>query len=141
VTRLNRVEHRFVEFVPDPLEPGIVYVSVEYATVVHLCCCGCGNKVVTPLSPAQWKLNYDGEAISLTPSVGSGALACNSHYFITRNEVRWAKPLTKQETAAALRRDQSVTQKHYVPEPAATGHPRKQKWWRRLWSRIRRATS
>ncbi|MDH2356437.1 DUF6527 family protein [Bradyrhizobium sp. SSUT112] len=23
---------------------------------MHLCCCGCGREVVTPLTPAQWRL-------------------------------------------------------------------------------------
>lgn len=111
--RVDRVEPRFVEFVPEVLEDGVLYISVAYGAVVHRCCCGCGEKVSTPLSPAQWKITYDGETASLSPSVGSGWLPCNSHYFITRNQVRWATPLTRAQTAAALGRDRSAVSKHY----------------------------
>jgi Family of unknown function (DUF6527) len=124
-----RVEPQFVEFVPDVLDEGVVYVSIPYGAIVHRCCCGCGEKVSTPLSPAQWELTYDGEQISLSPSVGNGALPCNSHYFITRNEVRWARPLSKAETSASLRHDNEVVMQHYVPDPAATSSRRP--WWRR----------
>ena len=33
--RRQKVEHQFVEFIPDQLEEGVVYVSITYATVVH----------------------------------------------------------------------------------------------------------
>ena len=65
--RASTIEHRFVEYVPAELEEGVVYVSTTYATVVHLCACGCGTKVVTPLSPAEWTVSFDGESISLSP--------------------------------------------------------------------------
>jgi Family of unknown function (DUF6527) len=35
----------------------------------NLCCCGCGEKVVTPLRPTDWKLIFDGKTISLDPSL------------------------------------------------------------------------
>jgi hypothetical protein len=129
---VNRIEPQFVEFLPDVLEDGVVYISMEYGAVVHLCCCGCGEKVSTPLSPAQWSLTYDGENITLSPSVGSGTLPCNSHYNITRNEVRWAPTMTKAQTAAALTRDRAVVTEHL--EHAA---PRK-RWWSRIAGWFRR---
>ena len=43
----NRIAHEFVEFIPEKLEEGVVYVSFEYATAMHLCCCGCGREVST----------------------------------------------------------------------------------------------
>ena len=57
--------HEFVEFIPDAIEEGKIYVSIEYATAVHKCACGCGKEVVTPLSPTDWKLIFDGKTISL----------------------------------------------------------------------------
>jgi hypothetical protein len=36
-----------------------LYVSLEYATAIHACACGCGNEVVTPLSPNGWKLTFE----------------------------------------------------------------------------------
>jgi hypothetical protein len=50
------MQHKFVEFIPDELDTGVLYISTTYATVVHKCCCGCGNEVVTPLTPNDWQL-------------------------------------------------------------------------------------
>jgi hypothetical protein len=60
--------HEFVESIPDVLEEGKIYVSIEYATVVHECCCGCRKEVVTPLSPTDWRLIFDGKKVSIDPS-------------------------------------------------------------------------
>jgi hypothetical protein len=128
--RVEGVEPKFVDFIPDDLEHGVIYVSIPYGAVVHACCCGCGEKVSTPLSPAQWSLTYDGERISLSPSVGSGALPCNSHYVIRRNRVRWAVPLTTAQTAAALQRDRAVIAEHYEPPPTDT--QKRSRWWMRV---------
>jgi hypothetical protein len=133
--RIDHIEPEFIDRVPDVLEPGVIYVSIRYDAVIHACCCGCGEKVATPLSPAEWALTYDGERISLDPSIGNGALACNSHYWITRNEVRWAPPLTKAQTAAAHARDQVAIERHLAPpiQPDSSSRP---SWWRRLLRRV-----
>jgi hypothetical protein len=86
-----KMQHKFVEFIPDELDTGVLYISTTYATVVHKCCCGCGNEVVTPLTPNDWQLTYDGETITLFPSIGNWSLPCRSHYWIKRNDVRWAE--------------------------------------------------
>jgi len=65
------LKREFVEFIPEELKEGTVYVSIRFATVSHLCVCGCKNKVVTPLRPADWKLIFDGKSVSLHPSVGN----------------------------------------------------------------------
>ena len=36
------------------------------------CACGCGTGISLPLGSAEWKLEYDGETVSLRPSVGIG---------------------------------------------------------------------
>lgn len=95
----------FVEFVPRELEQGILYVSMRYATTVHLCPCGCGNRVVLPLSPAEWTLHYDGEHISLQPSIGNWEYPCQSHYWITANQIRWARGFTKKEINEVRNKD------------------------------------
>ena len=97
----HTVEPRFVKTVPRQLEPGVLYVSVDYGTVVHACCCGCGQEVVTPLTPTDWRMTYDGETVSLWPSVGSWNLPCQSHYVIDRNVVieqgRWGRSRIEAE--------------------------------------------
>lgn len=62
---------QFVEFIPDELQDATLYVSMRFATVSHLCACGCRSKVVTPLKPTDWKLTFDGKTITLYPSIGN----------------------------------------------------------------------
>jgi uncharacterized protein DUF6527 len=86
-----KLEHRFVEYMPDRLENGVLYVSTRFRIASHNCCCGCGNEVVLSLSPRTWKLIFDGETVSLRPSIGNWKLDCKSHYWISNNTVEWAE--------------------------------------------------
>jgi hypothetical protein len=112
--RHTELEPRFVKGVPRGLDPGILYVSMEYGTVVHSCCCGCGHEVVTPLTPTDWNLNYDGEGISLWPSVGNWNLPCQSHYIIDRNRVIECGRWSKAKIEAELNRDKTAKGKFYA---------------------------
>lgn len=103
--KITSIQSEFVEFVPSELIEGTLYISMSYATTVHLCACGCGNKVVLPLSPADWQMYFDGESISLTPSVGNWQFPCRSHYWIKDNNVRLAPPWTERQVAAGRARD------------------------------------
>lgn len=78
-----------VEFIPDSLEDGILYISIKYATAVHKCACGCQNLTVTPLNVNGWSLSLSNGNASLTPSIGNYSFKCKSHYFITDNEVKF----------------------------------------------------
>ena len=89
------IRHEFVEYMPEELASGVLYVSVAFATAVHKCCCGCGHEVVTPLSRSGWTLVFNGETVSLTPSIGSWGLACRSHYVIHQDRVQWVRPLSR----------------------------------------------
>jgi hypothetical protein len=89
VKRETALTHEFVEYFPDKLKDGTIYVSIPFATAVHKCCCGCGNQVVTPLSPTDWKLIFDGRSITLDPSIGNWNFPCQSHYWIRCNSVKW----------------------------------------------------
>ena len=95
-----RLNHVFVESFPESLEEGKLYVSMQYASVAHLCACGCGNEIVTPIRKRGWKLTFDGESITLLPSIGSHNLDCKSHYFIKENEIRWAGRLSGEAITA-----------------------------------------
>lgn len=94
------LEHRFVEFIPNELEDATLYVSIPYATAAHKCCCGCGKKVVTPITPTDWKLTYDGETVSLNPSIGNWGFMCRSHYWIDQNRAVWARQWSSDEIEA-----------------------------------------
>lgn len=87
--KIDKLRPEFVEYIPTVLEEGILYISMKYATAVHLCACGCRQKVVTPISPNAWSLLYDGEGITLSPSIGNYEQDCMSHYFIRRNRIIW----------------------------------------------------
>lgn len=69
--RTASIRPQFVEFVPEHLEADVFYLSRRYATAAHLCCCGCGCEIVTPLNPAKWRLTVTNEKVSLAPSVGN----------------------------------------------------------------------
>jgi hypothetical protein len=105
--------HKFVEFIPRELEANTIYVSIPYATAIHNCCCGCGNRVVTPLSPADWKLIFDGRTISLEPSIGNWRYPCRSHYWIRNNRVVWSDDWSDEEIAAGRRRDTRAMSAYY----------------------------
>ena len=109
----DHVTHAFVEFLPQPLEEGVVYISLPYKTMAHLCCCGCGSKVVTPLSPTGWQLTYDGKSISITPSIGSWNLDCQSHYWISRGQVFWARRWSRRMIDAGFERDRVEKENYY----------------------------
>lgn len=105
--------HEFVEFIPDELKEGTIYVSIKYATAAHKCCCGCGKEVVTPLTPTDWELTFDGESISLSPSIGNWSFDCKSHYWIVRNKVKWARRWSQKEIELGRSRDRSAKENYY----------------------------
>jgi hypothetical protein len=116
--RVKTLRHRFVETIPDSIEPGVLYVSMEYATAAHRCCCGCGEEVVTPFSPAQWQMSFNGDAVSLHPSVGNWNLRCRSHYVVREGRVIEAPQWTKEEIEAGRRRDEEARTKYLAGAPA-----------------------
>jgi len=110
----------FVDFIPGVVQEGILYLSLTYGTGVHKCCCGCGLEVVTPLTPTDWQLIYDGETVSLYPSIGNWDFPCRSHYWITQGQVEWAGPWSQAKIEEGRRQDW-LAKKHYfaLTQPAA----------------------
>ena len=119
------LKHEFVGFIPETLADGTIYISIAYSTVAHKCCCGCGHEVVTPLSPTDWKLIFDGDSVSLDPSIGNWSFACQSHYWIRRNRVQWAEQWSREEIQAGRSRDAALKKAHLgtPPTPANTASP------------------
>lgn len=111
------MKHEFVEFIPDVIEESILYVSMEYGTVAHKCCCGCGCEVVTPLTPTDWNLTYNGDSISLSPSVGNWEFECQSHYWIRKNRVEWAGQWTKEQIEQGREYDKELKEHFYTKKP------------------------
>lgn len=100
-----KIKHKFVQYIPDQVEARTLYISIEFGTAVHKCMCGCGNEVVTPLSPTDWELIYNGETVSLYPSIGNWGFTCESHYWITRNKVKFAEKWSEKKIELNRKRD------------------------------------
>ncbi len=133
--------YKFVRAIPDELEDRTLYVSMDYATVAHKCCCGCGREVVTPLSPVDWKLAYDGESISLSPSIGNWSFECKSHYWIEKNTIRWADQWSMEKIAVGRVHDRSAKERHYAGAGRGTqgaGGPAQRKSRKNFWSWLSR---
>lgn len=79
----------YITYVPEKMGQGILYISREFETALHLCLCGCGNEVVTPLSENGWILTESKGKVSLYPSIGNYSLPCRSHYVITQNKANF----------------------------------------------------
>jgi hypothetical protein len=140
MTKPTALKHEFVEFIPEDLDEGTVYVSIRFATASHKCCCGCGNKVVTPIRPTDWKLIFDGKTISLDPSIGNWSFPCRSHYWIRNNQIQWAGQWSEVDVNAGRAHDSNVKQKYFDAsrQEVAQSGPRKAEGnarpsrWRRI---------
>lgn len=119
--RRTSINHEFVEYIPAELTEGMLYISITYRTAVHRCACGCGNKVVTPISPADWQLLYDGDTVSLSPSIGNWSFPCRSHCWIRLNRIRWSGAWTDERIAAGRARDDQ-DRKRYFTDRGADAH-------------------
>jgi len=64
--------HEFTEFIPAQLREGnavcLDSLCQPRPTFAHA---GAATRVVTPISPADWQLIFDGDSVSLTPSIGN----------------------------------------------------------------------
>jgi hypothetical protein len=109
--------HELVERFPDEPVEGVLYVSMEFATTMHLCMCGCGETVITPLTPTDWRITYDGETVSLAPSVGNWSMRCESHYWLQDGRVRWSGRWSVEQIAAGRAHDRRVKAHSYGEAP------------------------
>lgn len=124
----------FTEHIPAEPEPGTLYVSMPFATAVHLCACGCGSKVVTPFGPHDWIMTFDG-TVTLRPSVGNGQQPCRSHYYLRSNRIQWLPPISAASSRAAGVHDRAAHLEASTPRSPTE----EVSWWRRLgvWMRNR----
>ena len=136
--------HEFVQFIPEELQQGTIYVSIRFATVAHLCACGCKTKVVTPLKPTDWKLTFDGKTITLDPSIGNWSFPCRSHYWVRNNRVQWAGNWSQERIDANREFDRRAKDRYFgeieeggldvVAANSESPHPHtKRTWWKTLW--------
>jgi len=127
-----KLEH--VQYIPKELKPGILYVSKEFGAVAHLCACGCGCKIRTPLGPTDWSLEETVDGPSLDPSVGNWQQACQSHYWIYRGEIKWADKWTPEQIASGRRYEQERSSTYYE----TLNQQKKENVLIRLWRKLSR---
>lgn len=130
---MKTLQHKFVVSAPDKLEPGYLYVSMEYCTALHLCACGCGNEVITPIAPDRWQLTFNGDGITLHPSIGNWLLPCKTHYWIKNNQIVDAEKWGRND----FRSNKIPSQKIDPEIPSVTAKPisspsKKEKWLTKL---------
>ncbi len=89
--KINELIPQFVEFTPDVLDSGVLYISEEFKVAIHLCACGCGTKTVTPIKEGEWTLTKNGGKVTLRPSIGNfmGEDPYHAHYYVTDNKIEW----------------------------------------------------
>lgn len=112
--------HKFVKAFPDKLDNGILYVSVEFGTAAHRCFCGCGSEVYTRFSPRDWSMKFNGEAVSISPSIGNWSFACQSHYILDSGRVHWADRWSRERIELGRLLDRERKDRHYKRDPIAS---------------------
>lgn len=123
--RASAITPAFVDTIPDRLEESTLYICERYRTAAHKCCCGCGEEVITPLTPADWSVRKEGKAVSLMPSIGNWSFACKSHYWIRKNQVIWAGALSQRQISEVKARDKA-DKEAYI---AVTNRQKEQQVW------------
>ena len=108
-----KFELQRVHYMPKELKPGVLYVSEEFDTAAHLCACGCGSKIRTPLGPTEWSVKETNSGPSLHPSVGNWQQPCQSHYWIKQGEIRWASKWTAEEIVIGRQQEEESRRAYY----------------------------
>ena len=106
--RLDRVH-----YMPKILEPGVLYFSEEFDSALHLCACGCGAKISTPIGAVEWTIEESDNGPTLFPSIGNWQQPCNSHYWIRDGQIIWSHQWTHEQIAAGRRMEESRRSVYY----------------------------
>lgn len=105
--------HEVVDSIPETLQANTLYVTTDGDVAGHLCACGCGREVITPLSPTDWSITFDRCGATLFPSIGNWAFPCRSHYFIRDGDVVWARDMSDKAISQGRQRDRARKQRYY----------------------------
>ncbi len=111
--KVGVLAHEFVEFIPDTLKEGTTLRIDRIRDRGSQVLLRVWKEVVTPLSPSDWKLIFDGKTISLDPSIGNWGFKCQSHYWIRNNRVRWAARWSKDKVNAGRAHDRFAKEKYF----------------------------
>lgn len=100
--------------IPESLMHNTLYVTVDRDVAGHLCACGCGREVITPLSPTDWQLSFDRKGATLSPSIGNWSFPCRSHYFIRGGAVLWSYDMSDEAVELGRRHYKARKERHYI---------------------------
>lgn len=151
-----RFRYEGVDSIPEKLQANTLYVTTEGDVAGHLCACGCGREVITPLSSTDWSITIDRCGPTLSPSIGNWAFPCRSHYFIRSGAVVWARDMSDKAIVQGRRRDKARKQAYYtqlnappitprasVLEPPSpflqtrpSGRQKLLAWWKRIFAQL-----
>lgn len=123
---LMRISLLRVHQIPKDLQSGILYVSEKSGTAAHLCACGCGSLVTTPLAAHRWQLKTSSHGPSLWPSVGNWNQPCRTHYIIDDGDIVWCESWTPEEVMAGRNREKAKRDAYYDKLYAP--------WYHRFWN-------
>jgi hypothetical protein len=132
-----RIELRRVDFMPKELEQGVLYVSDKYRTAAHLCACGCGEKIRTPLGPTEWSVSEGRGGPSVWPSIGSWQRPCRSHYVINDGVVHWADQWSDTQVRAGRQHEQLNRETYYAAQQSSGGRRSLWSWLKGLFKQLR----
>ena len=132
-----KIELQRVHYMPKELNPGVLYVSETFGAAAHLCACGCGSKIRTPLGPTEWSVEETDEGPTLWPSVGNWQKSCQSHYRISRGEVIWAERWSTEQIAEGQCREEKRRLEDYdaLDRERVSAVQRLWRWIRSLFNR------
>ena len=116
--KISRIVPQFVEFMPPELNEGFLYISQRFKTASHLCCCGCGTRIVTSLRETGWALTVKDDKVSLWPSIGNWDHPCRSHYIIRENQILCAEEMTPAQITRGRALDDARREAYYAPKGA-----------------------
>lgn len=114
----NIIELKEVKYLPESLDEGVLYVSKKYDVAGHLCPCGCGNKVITPLGPTEWKFKKNRGKPTLYPSIGNWELPCKSHYWIKEGRIEWSYQWSEEQILLGRQTEQEQKEQYLAQKRA-----------------------
>lgn len=122
-----------VQYLPRVLQPGILYVSHDFNVAGHICPCGCGSKVITPLGISEWSLDEANDSATLYPSIGNWQLPCRSHYWIRNGSIEWSYQFDDEQIKAVYEREERERIRRFENVEISA---EKMSLWRRFWKLI-----
>ena len=110
---MEKIELLKLEYLPNDLEPGVLYVSEEFGIAGHLCPCGCENKIMTPLDASEWSFKEVSNKPTLYPSIGNWQLPCKSHYWIRNGVIEWSDQWSDEEIVKGRIAEETQRKSYY----------------------------